>query len=354
MAEGNNGSADLGGYVLSLADSVLQSVAENASGRSVSSVRADMVPRDWPEYGCCGDKCVISLTFKYCDQRDGNVNVFVKRQSGHGGFKETPHYEYLNRNQLPVPTLYGSLLDDQQMEILFLEDVQPNIQGSQLLDTSGNFSAFLALAARINALRPEGDYGSSLYYFAKDRGIDRGMHTIDEIWSTVASGQLGPDLATLCSPTRKDDLLSLVDSLSRRVPKLGRGYSHNEYVPEQIGRRRETGEMVVFDLRTTGLGSRFVDVAPWLGDPRRMESRQLAGHYLQHYLGAGGVPLSMETLLSETRMLWQASTIRGLNRVYDHALPGIAIPQDKDKGRETFPDRLFEDLSQLLETLPER
>ena len=45
------------------------------------------------------------------------------------------------------------------MEILFLEDVEPNTEGDRLLDTPGNLSAFLALVARINALRPEGKYG---------------------------------------------------------------------------------------------------------------------------------------------------------------------------------------------------
>ena len=58
--------------------------------------------------------------------------------------------------------MYGSLLDDQQMEVLFLEDVQPNIQGSRLLDTPDSLSAFLELAARMNALRPEGEYGNGL------------------------------------------------------------------------------------------------------------------------------------------------------------------------------------------------
>ena len=359
MADDYPGSIELGHYVLGLRDSVLQEVAENASGSPVSSVKPVVLSRDWPEYGVCGDKCIISLSFESVDQLIGDVTIFVKRQSGLGGFKETPHYEYLNKTQLPVPILYGSLLDDQQMEVLLLEDVQPNTDGDRLLDNPDNLSAFLALAARINALQPEGDYGSSLYYFAMDRGIDRGTQAIEAIWSAAASGQLGADVMTLCSRTRRDALLSLAEFLGRNVPKLERGYTHNEYVPEQIGRRQDTGEMMVFDLRTTGLGPRFVDVAPWLGVPNRVQNRghtttELADHYLQQYLGAGGRPVSIETLMSETRMLWQASTISGLDRAYDYALTGNANPEDKDKGRETFQDRLFGDLTQLLETLPDR
>ena len=357
MADDNPGSVELGHYVLGLRDSVLQDVAENASGGPVSSVRPDVLSRDWPEYGCCGEKCTISLSFKSVDQLNGDVTLFVKRQSGHGGFKETPHYEYLNRNQLPVPTMYGSLLDDQQMEVLFLEDVQPNIQGSRLLDTPDSLSAFLELAARMNALRPEGEYGNGLYYFAWDRMIARGRHAIDVIWSTAASGQLGTNIATLCSPTRRDALLSLAESLGRNVPTMERGYTHNEYTPEQIGRRPETGEMVVFDLRTTGLGPRFVDVAPWLGVPNRVlkrghKTRELADHYLQQYLGAGGESVPLDTLMGETRMLWQASIIAGLNRWSDCALAGIESSKEEDSGRSTCQDRLLVDLAQLLETLP--
>ena len=343
MTVGNPNSIDLGDYVLSLGDSVLRGVAENASGCTVSSVSPHIISREWPEYGYCGEKCVLCLSFKTVDNCDGEVSVFVKRQDGDEGFKETPHYEYLNRNHLPVPRLYGSLLDEQQMEILFLEDVEPNTEGGRPLDTPGNLSAFLALAARINALQPEGKYGSGLYYFGWDRRIDGGIRTVDAMWSAAASGQLGKDVMTLCSPTRRDALLSLAEFLSKNVPKLERGYTHNEYVPEQIGRRPETGEMVVFDLRTTGLGPRFVDVAPWLGVPNRVPTRghtttELAGHYLQQYLGDGGEPVSLDTLMGETRVLWQASIMAGLNRWYDCALAGIESSNEEDSGRSTCQD----------------
>ena len=185
----------------------------------------------------------------------------------------------------------------------------------------------------------------------------RGRHAIDVIWSTAASGQLGTNIATLCSPTRRDALLSLAESLGRNVPTMERGYTHNEYTPEQIGRRPETGEMVVFDLRTTGLGPRFVDVAPWLGVPNRVlkrghKTRELADHYLQQYLGAGGESVPLDTLMGETRMLWQASIIAGLNRWSDCALAGIESSKEEDSGRSTCQDRLLVDLTQLLETLP--
>jgi hypothetical protein len=339
----NAGSIELGHYVLGLPNDVLQDIAEKASSGPVSSVDPAILPRDWPEYGCCGEKCIISLS---------NRSIFVKRQSGHSGFKETPHYEYLNGIGLPVPTLYGSLLDDQDMEVLFLEDVDPNTQGSKLLESPHDLAEFFSLAAKINALQPVGDYGSSLYYFAKGRGIEKGMQSIDAIWSTAASGEFGPDLVSLCSTTKKDDLLSLSTSLSECLSELKRGYAHNEYVPMQIGRRGRTGEMVVFDLRTTGLGPRFIDVAPWLGDPGKIDSSDLADHYLQEYSTAGGASVSKEVLMSETRMLWQARVISGLNRSFERVLTANDPGPETGSGGEKTRDHLLQELTRLLETLP--
>ena len=357
MTEGKDSSIDLGHYVLGLRDSVLRDVAENASGSSVASVMADIASAEWQEYGCQGEKCMLFLTFKTVAQRDGKVSVFVKRQEGDHGFKETPHYQYLNQKQQPVPRIYGSLLDEQQMEVLFLEDVQPNLEGDRLLDSPGHLRALLALAARINALRPEGEYGSGLFYFGWDGSIARGMRTVNAIWTSAASGQLGADLTRLCSTSRRDALLSLAESLGRNVPAMERGYTHNEYTPEQIGWRSETGVMLVFDLRTTGKGPRFVDVAPWVGVPDHVLKAghmptELADYYLRQYLGSGGVPVSLATLMTETRMLWQAGILAGLNWWYDHALTGIESFKDKDKGRGMCLERLEKDLTQLLETLP--
>ena len=302
---------------------------------------------------------MLTLSFTTLGHRDGEVSIFVKRQAGDRGFKETPHYEYLNRNQLPVPKMYGSLLDDDQMEILFLEDVLPDTEGSRLLDTPDHFSEFLSLAARINALRPQGNYGDGLYYFGWERRIARGMHAVDEIWCAAGRGRLGRELGTVCSPIRREALLYLGESLASDVSTMERGYTHNEYRPEQIGRKPGTGEMVVFDLRTTGQGPRFTDVAPWLGVPNRVVKAEetpveRADHYLHQYLAAGGAPVSLEMLVSEARLLWQASALAGLSGRCDHALAGSEPSTDHGPGRVAQQDRLLGELSQLLDTLPGR
>ena len=176
--------------------------------------------------------------------------------------------------------------------------------------------------------------------------------------ASAASDRLGGDLARLCSTAKKDTLLSLAKSLGVAVPAMERGYAHNEYTPEQIGWRRGTGEMLVFDLRTTGLGTRFADVAPWLGVPDQVlqagyARSELADHYLEQYLSAGGPSVSKEDLMRETRLLWQHSHLDGLNWWHEHALMGIESSEDADKGRSMCRQRLEEELKHLLETLPQ-
>ena len=355
MGRNASASPDLEHYVVSLGESTLRSIAERAIGGTVATVKAGALTRDWPEYGVCGDKCAVSMSCTMADGSTTDVEAFVKRQTGHSGYKETPHYEYLNSCGLPVPRLYGGLLDENQMEVLFLEDVEPNIRGDRLLRTTANLREFIGLAARINALVPDGEYGRDLYYFSRDRGLDRGLATLQEICTSAEVGHLGKDLGRLCSPTLKQRLLSLAMSLKNRVAEMERGYGHNEYLPQQVGRRRSTGEMVVFDLRTTGLGPRFLDVAPWIGCPNGIEGTgvtptDLADHYIQEYQAAGRATITLDTLMDETRTLWQAKTISQLDKWYGPALKGRTCPGKDILAR----DQLFGDLSDLLETASDR
>ena len=96
MTKENDNSADLGRYVLSLGDSVLRGVAENACGSPVSCARADVEPFDWPIYGCGGEKLLLRLSYETTDGDSGETEVYVKRQDGDPGYRETAHYHYLD------------------------------------------------------------------------------------------------------------------------------------------------------------------------------------------------------------------------------------------------------------------
>lgn len=356
MTEGTDSSTDLGRYLVRLGDPVLREVAEKACGRSVACVQGEVQPFDWPIYGCGGEKAKLKLSYQNADGGSGEKEVYVKRQEGDPGYKETPHYRYLNSMQMPVPRFYSSHLDGDGMEVLFLEHVRPNRDGKRILKSPENCHAFLSIAARVNALSPRGQYGEDLFYFGQERSIDRGKCTVRALWESAASGRLGNGLRNLCTAGNKNGLLAMAESLRKILPAMARGYAINDLAPVVIGWRHDTGEMLVCELRTTGLGPRFVDAAPWIGCPEHAQKagyrrKELADHYFTEYLAAGGREVPFGELLAETHALWQAGILAGLNWWYDHALTGIESFRDEDKGRGMCRKRLERDLADLLESL---
>ena len=358
MTESGDNPTDLGQYVLGLDNSVLREVAAHASGRSIASVSSDVEPLEWSTYGCfTGDKVILKLSYETTDGDSGETAVYVKRQLRDPGYKETAHYQYLNSNGMPVPRFYSSHLDEEQLEVLFLENATPNRDGNRMLKDRENYHAFLSIAARVNALTPEGQYRESLFYFGPEGSIERGKRTISEVWKFAANGQLGNALKQLCTSENKNALLAMADSLSEVVPAMRRGYTIDDFTPVKIGWRNGTGEMLACDLRTTGLGPRFADAAFWIGCPDWAQKagykrKELADYYFTQYLAAGGEEVPLETLLTEAHALWQVGVLGGLNWWHDHALTGIEASEEEDKGRGMCRERLETDLTNLLRSLP--
>ena len=358
MTERDNNPTDLGQYVLGLDDAVLREVAANACGCSVARVlRSDIEPREWSTYGCfTGDKVILKLSYETTDGDSGETEVYVKRQLRDPGYKETGHYQYLNSDGIPVPRFYSSHLDEQQLEVLFLENATPNRDGNRILKNAENYHAFLSIAARVNALTPEGEYGENLFCFAPQKPTDRGRRVVIELWESATNGQLGSALKKLCTSEHQKALLSLADSSSRAVPAMQRGYTIDEFTPVKIGWRHGTGEMLVCDFRTTGWGTRFIDAASWIGCPDHAQRagykrRELADYYFRQYLAAGGNEVPFQTLLEETHTLWQAGVLGGLSWWLDSQFKGHHSMED-DEWQAVCRERLETDLTNLLKSLP--
>lgn len=359
MIKRDDNPIDLGRYVLGLEDSVLRNVAEKACGHSVTSVRRDVEPLEWSTYGCfTGDKIILGLSYETTGGDSGETEVYVKRQLRDPGYKETAHYQYLNSNGLPVPRFYSSHLDEQQLEVLFLENATPNRDGNRILKNPDNHYAFLSIAARANALTPEGEYRESLFYFGPRESSDGGRRAVSALWESAATGQLGCALKGMCTRERKEALLAIAASLSRAVPAMQRGYTIDDFTPVKIGWRHGTGEMLVCDFRTTGWGVRFADAATWIGCPDYAQKgeykrRELADHYYRQYLAAGGSEVPFETLLEETHTIWQSRVLGGLEWWREAAIKGFENSDEEDKGRGTCQNRIETDLANLLRSLRE-
>jgi len=130
MTERDDSPMDLGRYVMSLKEPALREVAANACGCSIAEVRPDVEPLADSTYGCfTGDKVELRLSYETTDGGSGETEVYVKRQLTYPGHKETEHYQYLNNSGMPVPRFYSSHLDEQQLEVLFLENATPQRHG---------------------------------------------------------------------------------------------------------------------------------------------------------------------------------------------------------------------------------
>ncbi|MBT3381417.1 MAG: hypothetical protein HN742_38125 [Lentisphaerae bacterium] len=356
MTERDDNPIDLGQYVLGLDNSVLREVAANACGCSVANVRAETEPLAWSTYGCfTGDKVILTLSYKTTAGDSGETAVYVKRQLRDPGHMETAHYQYLNSNEIPVPRFYSSHLDEEGLEVLFLENAEPNRDGNRILKDPENYHAFLSIAARVNGLTPEGQYGESLFYFGpRAETIDRGRLAVSALWDSATSGRLGNSMKELCTSEHHNALLTMADFLSEIVPAMERGYTIDDFTPVKIGRRRDTGEMLVCDFRTTGLGLRFADAASWTGCPDYAQKagykrRELADYYFSEYLAAGGNEVPFETLLEETHTLWQLGVLCGLSWWLDSHFKGHHSMEDAE-WQAVCRERLETDLTNLLKS----
>ena len=113
------------------------------------------------------------------------------------------------------------------------------------------------------------------------------------------------------------------------------GLTHGDCYPHSTGWRRQTGELVIFDLGMVGFEPRFHDVAPWLGAPDTVQPRcgtreELAGHYLEQHARLGGCRAAPADFLDETRLLWMAWVLTNLSWWRDRAMAGPLDPTQQN------------------------
>lgn len=98
------------------------------------------------------------------------------------------------------------------------------------------------------------------------------------------------------------------------------GFVNHDFWPEHTGWRRETGELLIFDLEYVGFGPRFFNVALSIGAPdevllnappghypaRCQPREELARYYLGRYVHWGGSAVPLDRFLEEIHALWIA------------------------------------------------
>jgi hypothetical protein len=161
---------------------------------------------------------------------------------------------------------------------------------------------------------------------------------VDSIPQLAQEGKLGDRLRRLCTASVTEALAATARSLVNPLQQMIAGLTHGDFYPHSTGWRRESGEMVIFDLATVGFEPRFFDVAPWLGAPDSVQPRcasrdDLAGYYLAEYTRWGGRRVATVDFLEETRILWMAWVLMNLAWWRDRAIKGPLDPTQED-GKE--------------------
>lgn len=351
--------------IFGLTKGQLQPIVESAAGEPVTAFEIRIEHAVRGPYGIMGEKIIPTFSYATHSGRREEVVVFAKRQYKHlPDHDEAYHYSYLQQHRAPIPRMYGARTDAEGRETIFLEyldAIATPEPGIEFLNHGDHFLQFLTTAARFNAVPLSGEYAARLTRrrMPPDGGqrVVKTLSTLDSIWDHASKGQLGGDLRQFCTADRLTRLRTLANRLAGPMSRLRSemGLCTTDLYPHHVGWRRDTGELLIFDLEDVKLAPRFSDVAVWLGAPdtvlpRSLPVEQLAQHYLDEYVQRGGQPVELHQLLDEARILWQDRVLNGLGWWRNEALNGPVCPEteDSEEYRRRCSDRLLDELGTLV------
>jgi len=328
--------------IFGLTTTELWPVVESVAGEPVESFSI-AVHEELPAalQGGDGEYAIPTIDYTCASGRTRSETVFVKRQQRVDvKDRESPHYEYLSGYGAPIPRFHGHHEDPDGRQILFLERLDW-FEGNEAeyLAEPEHLREFLAASARLKAVPVSDDYADCLHRWNLDRTLapDTWLPAIDGIWSAALSGDLGPELKRLC--TQEEDqvprLRELAHTTLADIKNLPYGLNHGDHRLGNAGWRRDTGEMVFYDLGV-GLHPRFDDVTNYLGGdaliryyssrdpylPRCISREEAALHFLDESERAGGGKIPLTQLLEETHTLWLGYIFNDLPGILEGCLDG--------------------------------
>lgn len=318
--------------------------------------------------GICGEHLVPTIVCRTQARESLEFTLFVRRRNdAEPGRLQAPHYSFLGKNGVPVPRLYGVLEDRQGREVLFLELLdEVTISDDAFYQDADAVIQFLAIAARLNGIKPTIDYAAQIgRAMAEREGYTRNwntwlpwsIHILGRIEEYAGRHLLGEQLDRFCLSRRAEiqTLKRIALDLIHVVPGFPVGLVHGDFHPENTGWRKKPRELVVFDFEDIMLDTRFYDVAVVLGGPETEDKRpakqlDLAAVYLDAYSQYGGTAPTLEEFLKEISIVWFA---RKLN-LWEHLPEDLRGPHylagatgDLRKARL---DSLYKNMSMLVST----
>lgn len=363
-------SGRLAQAVFDLPESVLAAAVRAACPDPVEGYRVSTVPRSGTE-GICGE--YLRATFTVTTERGATIDVpmFVRRQLHAAERKrQAHHYDHLSAQEVPLPRMYGSHVDDAGREILLLELLEdPGGSDAALLAQEEYLIEFLELAAALAAVPLDVEYVGRLGYDVAGRDfvlnwadwLPWSVHILGRIETKVESGTLGDGLRAYClrHPQAVVCLKRACLPLMRAVRTLPLGLVHGDFRPGNTGRSRGDARLILYDLEDLYIDARFFDVGQIIGAPKcplpgKGSSEDLAQVFLQAYEARTGRNVDLHAFMNEARLTWAARKMNLWELLppsaggpsYDHR----AFIADEGERAESLLERftqLFESLQML-------
>lgn len=275
------------------------------------------------ENGIVGEFEIPTFTCRTISGEKCEFTLFVRRRKKFDeGRRQTHHYDFLKSNKVPVPSLYGTLLDSQNREVLFMEHLEENTDTKEeFFEDAEVMNEFLELMARFNSLKPTVHYAARMGWDMAERDFTMNWKTwltwsifvLEYIENNADKNLFSRRIKEFCNSEepRIDLLTDVALKLTYVVPSLPVGYVHGDFMPHNTARRQGTNELVVFDFEDVLLDTRFYDIARVIGgwdvERNHPESqRDVAKVYLDYYMKHGGDSVGIEDFIREVTLVWYA------------------------------------------------
>jgi hypothetical protein len=261
-----------------------------------------------PNPGLSGDKLMCDVSLQSGGRSLPPLECCIKRMRGEE--REAHLYQALHSRQLSLPKSYGHYLDEQDREVLILEYIPRAEYNFRTDDERANWVTLLAQfnatpldVINLDLLRKQ-EWGVWL--------IDGKVETeFEAVIRCAADSLIGDELAAFCQ-SHADRIRSLADfarKLHAEVMDMPKALCNEELHPGW----RSDGTLVGFDLHSTRVSPRFMDISNYIGAPESEGSAwalsprlKWAHVYSEALAAAGGPSVDAETILREAHLVWMA------------------------------------------------
>ena len=341
-------------------------IVSNVASEKVDSFSIRFDHQKTSPNGIMGEYLIPTIT---CQTESGDsleFTLFVRRRKrADEGRLQAHHYAFLSKNGVPIPRLYGVLSDSQGREVLFLEHLDEfAVSDDAFYEDTNTLIKYLEIMAKFNSVKPTVEYAADVGRDMADRDFTMNWKTwlpwsiyvLDHVEKYAEKHLLGEQIMRFCQSNQAEIkiLKRIALKLIHVVPNLPVGLIHGDFLPGNMGWRRNPRELVVFDFEDILFDTRLYDIAFVLGGwdiegKHSAKQHDLAEIYLNTYFHCGGSNIGIEDFIREITLVWYA---RKLN-LWEYFPPDLLNAPSYESGmpgntRQARLDLLYKNISMLV------